>query len=122
MKKALFEVIKALEELTACGGTGYSYIADDDADDAIDYLKAYHELATDSAKFAEWKENPPLTWISVEERMPENDEIVAIRCVTKKGAVSWNRAYWDGNFWHGSGSFAGVTHWMAIPILPEKEK
>ena len=53
-------------------------------------------------------------WISVEDRLPETDEVMAIRCVTKKGVVSWNRAWYDGQFWHGSGSFAGVTHWMPI--------
>lgn len=30
--------------------------------DALQYLKWYKELADDSEEFAEWKENPPLTW------------------------------------------------------------
>ena len=58
-------------------------------------------------------------WIPVSERMPENEEIMAVRCVTQKGVVTWNRAWYDGQFWHGSGSFAGVTHWM--PISTEVE-
>lgn len=31
-------------------------------DDILQYLKWYKELADDSEAFAEWKENPPLTW------------------------------------------------------------
>ena len=53
-------------------------------------------------------------WIPVSERMPENDHTMAVRTVTQKGVVSWNRAWWDGEFWHGSGSMANVTHWMPI--------
>ena len=39
--KTLDELITALEDLTTCDGTGYSYIADQDAGDAIYYLKMY---------------------------------------------------------------------------------
>jgi len=55
-------------------------------------------------------------WISVRDKMPDNDEIVAVRCVTKKGVVTWNRAWYEAqtDCWHGSGTFAKVTHWMPI--------
>lgn len=54
------------------------------------------------------------TWIPVTQALPETDEIVAVTAVTKKGIKSWNRAYYDGTTWHGSGSMAGVTAWMKI--------
>lgn len=60
-------------------------------------------------------------WIPVTEAMPDHGEIVAVRCQPKKGAPTWNRAYWDGKFWHGSGSFAAVTHWMRISTEIENE-
>lgn len=62
----------------------------------------------------ELKERDRQKWISVSDRMPENDHTMAVRTVTQKGVVSWNRAWWDGEFWHGSGSMANVTHWMPI--------
>lgn len=40
--------------------------------------------------------------------------------VSKAGVGSVNRAYFDGSFWHGSGSMAGVTHWMELPDAPER--
>lgn len=68
--------------------------------DALYYLKEYRDRIP--------------RWIPVSERMPENDHTMAVRTVTQKGVVSWNRAWWDGEFWHGSGSMANVTHWMPI--------
>lgn len=61
-------------------------------------------------------ENAECGWISVKERMPETEETMAVICRRKDGKVSWNRAWWDGQFWHGSGSFADVTHWMPISM------
>ena len=58
-------------------------------------------------------------WIPCTERMPDTEEVVAVVCQKKDGRRSWNRAFWDGRFWHGSGSFAAVTHWMRIE-LPEE--
>ena len=76
--KTLNEVIKALEmctvdECVCIYGCPYSEFADGDDSceyhaipamqkDALIYLKMYKELAGDSEAFAEWKENPPLTW------------------------------------------------------------
>ena len=57
--KTLDEVIKALSIPAV---NGYHYIDSNDAIDALKYLKMYKELANDSALFAKWKENPPLTW------------------------------------------------------------
>lgn len=60
-------------------------------------------------------------WISVEERLPEDERMVLVTCQTKKGIRSTNRAYYDGKFWHGSGSMSGVTAWQPLPE-PYKEK
>ena len=87
----------------------YSQAAEDFKAAAAKHLEALKELKQDQRK----------KWISVADRMPENDDIMAIRCVTKKGAVTWNRAWYDGQFWHGSGSFAEVTHWMPIDTKTE---
>ena len=75
--------------------------------------KAY-EAARDKHIAALKKLQRSRLWIPVSERMPENDHTMAVRTVTRKGVVSWNRAWWDGEFWHGSGSMANVTHWMPI--------
>ena len=60
-----------------------------------------------------------MQWIPVTEMLPEDEEIYAVRCVLKSGKVSWNRAWYDGMTWHGSGSFAQVTHWMKIDLEVE---
>ena len=54
-------------------------------------------------------------WISVDERLPEDDRMVLVTCQTKKGIRSVNRAYCDGAFWHGSGSMSGVIAWRPLP-------
>ena len=54
-------------------------------------------------------------WISVEERLPEDERMVLVTCQTKKGIRSTNRAYYDGTFWHGSGSMSSVTAWCPLP-------
>lgn len=54
-------------------------------------------------------------WIPVEERLPENERMVLVTCQTKKGIRSTNRAYYDGAFWHGSGSMSSVTAWQPLP-------
>lgn len=73
--KTIDEVIKALEMCTTCpeddemcpgcpyaDEQGNPQCVGQDKDDALHYLKMYKELAGDSEAFAEWKENPPLTW------------------------------------------------------------
>lgn len=60
-------------------------------------------------------------WIPVEERLPEDERMVLVTCQTKKGIRSTNRAYYDGKFWHGSGSMSGVTAWQPLPE-PYKEE
>ena len=60
-------------------------------------------------------------WIPVEERLPEDERMVLVTCQTKKGIRSTNRAYYDGTFWHGSGSMSSVTAWCPLP-KPYKPK
>lgn len=57
-------------------------------------------------------------WISVNKRLPEDDERVLVVCRTKKGVQTVNLAYYWNGTWHGQGSMAGVTHWMPLPTLP----
>ena len=60
-------------------------------------------------------------WISVKDRLPETDEVkYIVACKTKSGIRSINMAWFDGQFWHGMGSMAGVTHWMQPPEFPEE--
>ena len=63
-------------------------------------------------------------WISVDERLPEDDRMVLVTCQTKKGIRSVNRAYCDGAFWHGSGSMSGVIAWRPLPdpYRPERSE
>ena len=63
-------------------------------------------------------------WISVDDRMPEDDRMVLVTCQTKKGIRSVNRAYCDGAFWHGSGSMSGVIAWRPLPdpYRPERSE
>lgn len=110
--KKIEDVITALEICwfhsyeDGCRGCPYWESGDchDNAErkDALHYLRMFRDRIP--------------RWISVKEQMPENDEIMAVRCVTKKGVVTWNRAWYDkeSDVWHGSGSFADVTHWMPI--------
>lgn len=63
------------------------------------------------------------SWISVDERLPEDYEDVVI--IMRDGASSWYRvAYRE----YGGWSFGGgrrvndeVTHWMPLPELPKEE-
>lgn len=50
------------------------------------------------------------------EKLPEVEKIVLVITKTKKGVVSWNRAYIDAQgFWHGSGSMSCVIGWAEVP-------
>lgn len=59
-------------------------------------------------------------WIPVTEGLPEDGQMKLVTCKTQKGIYSVNRAYYDGEFWHGSGSMSGVIAWMEMPE-PYKE-
>lgn len=61
-------------------------------------------------------------WIPVEERLPENEEMMLVTCKTKSGRQSVNRAWYGEGFWHGTGSMSGVIAWRPLPepYCPEK--
>ena len=61
-----------------------------------------------------------MQWIPVTERLPEDEEIYAVRVILKNGRVNWNRAWFDGMTWHGSGMVPEVTHWMKIDLEVEE--
>ncbi len=56
-----------------------------------------------------------IVWIPVDEDTPKDDGIKLVTCKPKKGEPNVNRAYYDGQFWHGSGSMSGVTAWAEPP-------
>jgi len=59
--------------------------------------------------------NPiPLHFYSPEERLPEDEDLKIVICKTQKGFVSWNRAYYDGHWWHGAGSLSNVIAWASF--------
>ena len=60
-------------------------------------------------------------WIPVAKRLPETNKMMLVTCKPKKGDANVNRAYYDGQFWHGSGSMSGVIAWMPLPE-PYKEE
>ena len=68
------------------------------------------------------KFQPVKKWINVGEQLPAENEMVLVCCKSKAGFRNINRAYYMNGFWHGSGSMAGVTHWMPLPDLPDEEE
>lgn len=89
----------------------------------IDFGDEYNAGIKDMAKMAKKIINKHMNdgWISVEERLPEDDRMVLVTCQTKKGIRSVNRAYCDGAFWHGSGSMSGVIAWRPMPEVYRQE-
>ena len=63
-------------------------------------------------------------WIPVEERLPEDEEMVLVTCKTKVGRLSVYRAWRGGGYWHGTGSISDVIAWQPLPepYRPEKEE
>lgn len=54
-------------------------------------------------------------WIPTSYCCPDDDTLKLVTCRTKQGMLSVNRAYYDGQFWHGSGSMSGVIAWADMP-------
>lgn len=66
----------------------------------------------------------PPRWISVEERLPEDEKDVAVIVKLRKGNWMYLTAFRMpyGGWWINRGSgldYAEVTHWMPLPEPPE---
>ncbi|MFQ8982707.1 MAG: DUF551 domain-containing protein [Evtepia sp.] len=83
-------------------------------DDVLDIIEAYPTLT------------PQNEWVSVEERLPENGQIVLFH---QKDGFIYCAEYFAGNALMSPGWFIDndswdakeVTHWMPIPAPPKKE-
>lgn len=58
-------------------------------------------------------------WISVKDRLPEENVRVIVCAQTKKGVRNINIAYYSDEFWHGTGSMSGVIAWQPLPEPPK---
>ena len=119
--KTLDEVIEAQERCETYPNCHFCYLHSGPMcewiRDALQYLKWYKELADDSEAYAEWKENPPLTWdelksmegkpVWIEDGL-ENGEWCIIECFTESGRFIAHDRYADdtvfkaidmGNMW-----------------------
>lgn len=94
-------------------GERYEYLMDV-CDGKATELTATLSIINEQPKVAEW--------IPCSERLPEDDRMVLVTCCTKKGVKNVNRAYYDGGFWHGSGSMSGVVAWQPLPEPWEGEE
>ena len=74
---------------------------------------------------------PPNEWISVDERLPD-EELNQIKrlfpgenevevLVMIEGAYIATTLYWDGEKFYDETSTYEVTHWMPLPAPPKKE-
>lgn len=60
-----------------------------------------------------------LHWNAFPDIAPGTDEMMLVICKTKAGVYSWNRAWFDGHYWHGSGSMSNVIAGAPILLLVE---
>lgn len=65
-------------------------------------------------------------WVSVEERLPGDDNLVLAHCTNIPGELCYCTAYYKESAWHFPDDWyygCDVTHWMPIPQLNnEKEE
>ena len=90
--KTLDEVITAMENLTTCDDTGFSYIAHDDVADAVHYLKAYRsDKAQYEADRKQWEDDLSQT---LREFDDARDKLIAkfkeLDVGTLNPALSWD--------------------------------
>ena len=86
--------------------------------------KAVLELERCGFIFGDDVRNMPAapTWISVEERLPEESEDVLVFC--RNDNITWNTiAHRVRTLWWRSGvPIESVTHWMPLPEPPKEER
>lgn len=70
---------------------------------------------------AEWQQQQS-PWISIDERMPENQDIVLVRSEYGGKATAYFHGKNSGFITYGEDAykvFGDITHWMPIPALEE---
>ena len=68
------------------------------------------------------QESKPLNgWISVKDKLPEDQVEVLVLTRSMKGMRNVDKGYWSIDHFIHRGC-AQVTHWMPMPELPEREK
>ena len=110
------ELEKVLEEIDAHAiefeifGTSDDYIS---VGWVKDIIRKYISHENDSETARSSRDNDG--WVPVDERLPEDEEMMLVTCQTKAGRRSVNRAWYGAGCWHGTGSMSGVTAWMPLP-------
>ena len=89
--------------------------------DADDYVLRKDNCREDFKAGAEWqtKQSP---WVSVEERLPENQDIVLVRGEYGGKATAYLHSKDSGFIVYGEDAykvFGEITHWCHIPDLEE---
>ena len=103
-----------MERLTyeRCNGIKSGYWSPEKKEDLINRLAEYENTGLMPEEIIALKD---LGWISTLERLPEDENIVLVTTMTKKGLRNVNRAYCIDGYWHGSGSMAEVIAWRPLP-------
>ena len=80
------------------------------------------DMAISALRAQQEQESKPLNgWISVKDRLPEDQVEVLVLTRSKKGMRNVDKGYWSIDHFVHRGC-AQVTHWMPLPELPEREK
>ena len=80
------------------------------------------DMAISALRAQQEQESKPLNgWISVEERLPEDQVEVLVLTRSMKGMRNVDKGYLSIDHFIHRGR-AQVTHWMPIPELPERGK
>ena len=90
-----------------------------EVDSGFEALTAYHHGRQDGFESAQPK------WISVEERLPEEEGMYIVYITRTKGDAFIGTDHYDlFNHWCGEGWYDGrcVTHWMPFSVLPKPPK
>lgn len=90
----------------------------------LEELKPYEDTGLTPQEILGLKENMNDGWIPVEERLPNDEEMMLVTCQKKAGRKSINRAWYGQGSWHGTGSMSGVIAWRPLPepYCPERSK
>ena len=96
----------------------YAYYADDIPMQVATAL----DMAISALRARQEQESKPLNgWISVKDKLPEDQVEVLVLTRSMKGMRNVDKGYWSIDHFIHRGC-AQVTHWMPMPELPEREK